>query len=404
MTQLSPADALEVERDYVAYRKDVVELLRAAFGDLIDVDEIYNEAWTTLLERRARGERVRGTRGFLRTVAWRRARDRVKRQRPTAMDPTSFAFTTQVDAAPTPDEQAEVHLEAETLRQIIEDLEPRHALVLKLRFDLHLTPAEIQQHLGLSAKRLEKIVTAAYKEVHAHLAQENGETRWHRRQRSLLLACEAGLASPRQLRRAQRMVAADPACRAMLQEMRRALDQLAGLLSYPVIVGAEHERLARVPGALSERLGVMRDWFADIAARTGGHAPSIEQVGAGAASTASAGLAAKLAVVCFVTAGGALTCVETGLFQRHERDRPHKERAAQDSSPPRREPRPVRTTPPPPPTPAKRPKATTASTDNGGSKSANAKPSPLPAPEGSQEFGVGAIGSDAENHTPASAP
>jgi hypothetical protein len=62
-----------------------------------------------------------------------------------------------------------------------------------MRFDRGLSAREIRGELGIGEKRLEAIVTEAYKKIAAQLAVgEDGETRWARRQRSLVLACELG--------------------------------------------------------------------------------------------------------------------------------------------------------------------------------------------------------------------
>src|SRR3954447_25066171 len=223
---LTAAESRALENEYVAHRPAVLGMLRAEFGGVPDHEELYQEAWTEALEQRARGTVIQNLPGLLRTIAWRRARDRLRNRRADAVDPSSTVLSGLADPAADLDDQAVSRLDSALLRQIIDDLEPDQAAVLKLRFDWHLEAREIQQRLGITKKRLDKIVAQAYRRVEAHLeSTADGTTRWSRRQRSLLVACELGLASEKQRARAQRMLERDPVCRAMLREMRSTLEQ-----------------------------------------------------------------------------------------------------------------------------------------------------------------------------------
>jgi RNA polymerase sigma factor (sigma-70 family) len=213
-SQSSVRDA-GIERDYAEHRAAVLGMLGADFPRLRDPEEIYQEAWAELLAVERRGEVVQHRRGLLKKIAWRRAADATKRRGPDAIDPSNPALIAATDDQPLPDEQAQLRLDGDALRLVVESLDERQAAALKLRFDQHLTAREVQDQLGISEKRLEAIITAAYKKIAAQLAvDDSGESRWIRRQRRLLLACELGIASSRQRRRAQAMVDRDPACRA----------------------------------------------------------------------------------------------------------------------------------------------------------------------------------------------
>lgn len=383
-------------------------MLRADFGGVPDLEELYQEAWTELLELRARGERLTSVRGLLRTIAWRRARDRLRKMKPETLDPTSAALTLEPDSAPPPDEQAQVRLDAVVLRQIVDQLEPRQAAALKLRFDWHLDAREIQERLGVSPKRLEKIVTEAYKSVASQLGVDGeGESAWSRKQRSLLLACEMGLASAAQRERAQRMVDEDATSRAMLREIRSTLRGVAVALPVPVLF----EKRVPDPVPLLER--VVDAWTSIKNAALGlfgrgpGSSIAIEQAGAGGAALGGGAAAAKVLTACLVAGGGAAICVETGMLGgRAEQPAP---RAAQPqpravTAPQPSRPRLIQTGGGEEPVARPRERATRRPAARPPASSPAARPDPSPAPPASTEFGVGAIGSSAPASTPAAAP
>lgn len=333
---LSTTESREVEREYLDHRNAVLAMLRSDYRSLPDHEELYQEAWTAILELRARGVEIDNVRALLKKIAWRRARDRVRKHTPEALDPDSYLFAIQADDGPSADEQAVIQMDAAIARQIVDSLEPRHAAVLKLRFEEHLDSAEIRKRLDVSPKRLEKIVTEAYKCVHAQLEKAStGETVWTRRQRSLLLACELGLATAEQRLRAQQMVADDPRCAAMLREMRSTLDRVAALLPVPVVV----EQKERLPIGLLDRFSELAAWSRDQVAsalsRFGGQASQVEQVGVGGAAGLSGATAAKFAIACIAAAGGATVCVESGLLGG-QADKPPSAQASEPPTPPAR--------------------------------------------------------------------
>src|SRR3954468_22574914 len=170
MQPLTAAESRELESEYLAHRREVLAMLRAEFGGVPDHEELYQEAWTEALEQRARGMVIQNLPGLLRTIAWRRARDRLRNRSADAVDPSSAVFSGLADPAADLDHQAVSRLDSATLRQIIDDLEPDQAAVLKLRFDWHLEAREIQQQLGITKKRLDKLVAQACRRVEAHLA------------------------------------------------------------------------------------------------------------------------------------------------------------------------------------------------------------------------------------------
>ena len=199
-----------VEQDYVAHRRSVLAMLRADFGGVPDHEELYQEAWTEALELMARGETIGNLGGLLRTIAWRRARDRLRKHKPETLDPSSPTMLRQESADAAPDETVATRLDAALIRQVVDSLDERQAAVIKLRFERQLGSSEIERELGVTRKRLDKIVTEAYARVEEALHERDGDVSpWRRRQRSLLMACEAGVASMRQREQAQAMLRED---------------------------------------------------------------------------------------------------------------------------------------------------------------------------------------------------
>jgi len=401
-------------------------MLRAEFGGLHEQhDELYQEAWTELLELRAKGQRVEKLRGLLKTIAWRRARDTLRKMRPDAIDPASVTLRLEPDTDPLPDEQTQVRIDAAVLRQIIDRLEPRQAAALKLRFDWHLNRTEIQERLGVSEKRLEKIVTEAYKAVAEEAGLDaNGERRWTRKQRSLLLACEMGLATSAQRERAQRMIDEDPGCRAMLREMRSTLNDVAAALPVPVIVT---ERKAPDVLPIVDRLGDVwanvKHAVSNLLGRGPGSSTALEQT-AGAGGVALGGGVATKAVMACLAVGGAAVCVQSGVLPGLSGEAPapapapqqrpeaggatvvsQRERAAAKVIVRAATPTPQREKPEPKPKRKAKPQTREPQpTSAAPTSSPQATPEPSPVPEGTTEFGPGAVGSSPAPKMPAAAP
>jgi RNA polymerase sigma factor (sigma-70 family) len=400
----------DIERDYSEHRGAVLAMLRAEFPRLRDPEELYQEAWAELLAKEAAGETVHHRRGLLRTIAWRRAADTVKRKRPDAIDPTSPAFEAATDDQPLPDEQAQVRLDADALRMVVDSLDEQQAAVLKMRFDLNLTASEVQEQLGISEKRLEAVVTAAYKKIAAQFeVDEHGDTRWTRRQRSLLLACELGIASTRQRRRAQAMVDNDPHCRAMLRAMRSGLGDVAAVLPMPVIV-QEHERLERIgrmPQRLDEILATGRHLAEKLSGRGLPESGALEPATVGGAGAGAGVVAVKVAALCLAVGGSAAVCVSVGGLLDEPpatANPPVTHHAQRVVEPPRDHVQVVRlprtTTTPKSISPAK----TTSDRHETPVSSPKSHPAISPAPQHSTEFGPGALGSTGAPKQPAAAP
>jgi RNA polymerase sigma factor (sigma-70 family) len=288
---MRPARQPAVEADgrhYEQHRAAVVGLLRARFGSAfsdVDREDLYHEAWTGVLEHQRRGQPTPDLLGLLKTIAWRRGRDRLRNISADPSDPIDGVLARAFDNRPPPDEQVLQRLDVELCHQLIESLGDRQRTILKLRCECGLSPAEIQDALGISRKAYEKQLTRAFKRLAAELGDvENGS--WRDRQRELLLACEAGTATPEERARAKRLVERDPACRAMLRRIRGA----ACLLPLPALL----RRVLRLHPAA----GVAGEGVAQIAASGGGGA-----IGGAALAKLAAVCTAGLTVAGGVVAG-----------------------------------------------------------------------------------------------------
>lgn len=404
--------AEELEREYEAHRGAVLAMMRSEFPRLEDHEEYYQQAWTELLERLATGEEVQHRRALLKKIAWRRAVDARRRGRWTDASDPAIVARAVIDETLTPEEQVQLRLDGEALRLIVESLDERQATVLKLRFDQHLTASEIQRRLGLSPKRLEKIVTAAYKQIAAQLETDGVEdSRWRRHQRSLLLACEVGIASPKQRRLAKDMLDRDAGCRAMLREMRAALNDVAAVLPMP-IVADQCERagvVGRAFGRLDETWLGLRQLAESITGRAASSGAA-EQATLGGA-TLGAGAATKAVLACLAVGGAATVCLTQGGTPA-PKQRPAAEARAPKAKATQRK-RIERVAPKATPVVArkrvvtKKP-ATRAVVPRPQPQVAVSSPASTapasPAPSGSTEFGPGDVGSSPPSQEPAAAP
>src|SRR4051794_10392929 len=282
------------ERDYQALRDPILAMLKARFPSVREREEIYQEAWAEALEREARGHDLTDPGGLLYTIAWRRARDRLRNHDAEYVDPACPILKSEVDPADPPDEETRIRLDADLIRQVVDVLDDQHAAVIKLRYDRHLSGKEIAHALGVKPKRLENIVTEAYKLVEEVLVPAAGETEseWRRRQRSLLHACEAGIATGRQRRAVQRMIAHDPVCRAMLRQLRASMERIAALLPMPIVEAADDRGpLSRLRLVFGDHLASARDRLADLTSRVPGHQATVEQAGSGGLAGLAGGAA-----------------------------------------------------------------------------------------------------------------
>lgn len=283
---------------YTEHRAEVVTLLRSRFGSALndsDREDLYHEAWAGAIEFERKGRDTPDLCGLLKTIAWRRGRDKLRNRSADPTDPLEGALALALDRGPTPDEHAEVQEDVELCRQIIDSLSERQRRLLKLRYEWQFSPSETQQALGLSRKAYEKQLTRALKRVTAAVAEvEDGS--WRAQQLELLLSCEAGTATGDERERARRLVNSDPACRAMLRRIR----SVAALTPLPVLFG---RGLQSAPFRLGCWLGRRGVRMAQVARAS--H-PVVLTRAVAAAPTATAIKVVIVSVTGIAAAGGAV--------------------------------------------------------------------------------------------------
>ena len=411
MTQGSVVDQQVWEREYREHRTMALAMLARDFPSLPDHDEIYHEALTQALELRAEGHDVENLGGLLRAIVWRHACDLTRVICPDAVDPGSGVFQYERDPELLPEEQAELRIESAVARQIVDSLDERQAAAIKLRFEQQLDRKTIGRTLGVTQKRLDKIFNTTFRHVEEVMSELDESSEWRRRQRSLLFACEAGIASARQRRIARRMVEEDPSCRATLSEIRRTLEGMAAIIPAPVLVSSSSAGDgARFRFAFAERMGAARDQLADWVGRALRHSSVAEQASAGGAATAASGLAIKTALVCVAVTGSAVVCVTSGVLDTTPKKPKHHRPAArhhrQNASRPPDRAAPIKVAQARAPvrrTPVHR-RVTKQSSPKTEVQHVSSPPAPSPAPQGSTEFGPGSIGSSSAPSQPAAAP
>jgi RNA polymerase sigma factor (sigma-70 family) len=259
------------EGEYERYRAAVLGMLAKRFPRL-DADErlsIYHDAWTRVLAKRARGERFESLRAYLLATTGAEALHMLSRARvPTPVGPDDPRITALADGAPPLDEQVVTRDQARIARNLLDTLDERQRDVLKLRWDLQLTGAEVRAALGLTERQYRRLAeegaTALAERVEEH---ESGQ--WSRRTRSLLVAClvevtrdgerRVGIASRRQREEAQRLLESDPHVAALYAEVRRSVRGVAALLPLPVFVAEPGgpSALARVGELASDALDLL---------------------------------------------------------------------------------------------------------------------------------------------------
>lgn len=399
-----PSQPVDVDAEFLRYRGEVLEFLRHDYPNAPDPEDLYQEAWFEVVKLRRSGAVVGNVAALLTDKAKQRAIDEIRRHRPTPVGVGEPMLIRQADPSPGPDQVVEAMVTANVVRQIVADIGHREAAIVKLRFDLDLTTAEIARRLGLKPKLVEKLTTKTYKAVLDQLAEDaTGETMLARRQRSLLLTCLNGTASPEQLARARQQVAEDPACRAMLARLRETIERVAAILPLPVLGETHHQHGVGVLEQLNQTSASLRDAITVATPRVSGSS-WLEPI-TGSATTLGAAGAAKVVVICLSFGGGAAVCINAGVFGRDDPAGSAVAREPTRSKPAKNErvatirPRPAAT-----PTPVRKAQTVARQASAPPPPKANGPAPASPAPPGSTEFGVGSVGSQPASREPAAAP
>jgi DNA-directed RNA polymerase specialized sigma24 family protein len=216
----------------------------------LDEDErlaIYHDAWARVLAKRARGEKFGSLRAYLLATTGAEALNVLSRGRvPMPVGPDDPRLAALSDDAPPLDEQVVTRDQARIARNLLDTLDERQRDVLKLRWDLQLSGAEVRAALGLTARQYRRLAEEGAVAL-AERVEERESGQWSRRTRSLLVAClvevtrdgerRVGIASSGQRAEAQRLLESDPHVAALYAEVRRTVRGATALLPLPVFTG-----------------------------------------------------------------------------------------------------------------------------------------------------------------------
>jgi DNA-directed RNA polymerase specialized sigma24 family protein len=291
--------------DYERQRAAVHAHLRASFGQLFDEserDDLLHDAWTAIVVKREAGESIDNETALLKTISFRRGRDRLRGRHSDPCDPLEGPLTLVADGRPSAEERVTVQLEADLCREVIAALNERQQKLLRLRLDWAIPAAEVQQIMGMSARTYERQMGRALKRV-AQIVGEIEDGTWSQKQLDLLIAVESGTATPEQRAAAQRLVERDPHCRALLGRLRGA----AAVMPLPFLPGSS-EAVQGITGFFAS----FKDQATGIVARVRGGADVVAPLasdgrakGAGGLGGIATAKAASLLAVSTIVAGTA---------------------------------------------------------------------------------------------------
>lgn len=262
------------EGEYERHRVVVLGMLGKRFARL-DPDErlaIYHDAWMRVLVKRERGEEIGSLRAYLLSTAAGEALHLLSRRRiPIPVGPDDPRLAALPDDAPAVDEQVVTRDQVRIARSLLDTLDERQRDVLKLRWDLQLSGAEVRAALGLTTRQYRRLAEEGAAALAARV-EERESGQWSRRTRSLLVAClievtgdgerRVGIASRRQRAEAQRLLESDPHVAALYAEVRRTARGSAALLPLPVLAFPDAGGLAGVAEPLAASVDRVRDTVA----------------------------------------------------------------------------------------------------------------------------------------------
>lgn len=393
----------DVDAEFLEHRAKVVAYLRRYFPS-VDPEDVYQEAWIEAVKLRRRGVPIANVEALLMDTARNRAIDLVRKRVAIPVPETGALMATTSDPSPPPDEVIATRLEAARIRRIVENIGPREALIIAMRFDLGMPTREITARLGITRNRLNKTVNRIYRVVLEEIDEdESGEAHVTKRQRSLLLTCLWGHASEAQLAKARAEIAKDPMCGALLAHLRETMERVAVALPAPVLLEGQREHGIGVVDQLNQSAATLRDLVTVAAPRVSGQS-WFEPLTGSLATLGTAG-AAKVIVICLSLGSGAAVCIHAGVFGRDDpagavaaTARPAK-KVAKEERPARVRPRQRIVRPAPAAKVVRTSKPAVVH-----KQTVNDPPAPSPAPPGSEEFGVGTVGSQPASNVPAAAP
>jgi RNA polymerase sigma factor (sigma-70 family) len=323
-------------------RREVVTHLRASFGEALDEHEredIAQEAIEALLRHERSGHELDQPTAYAKKAAWRDAQDLIRAKRSStgkAIDPQGYVLQGVADARPGPEARLMARAELSRAIEVAERLKPEQQLVYRARFVEELSPREACKRFGIGRPTYYWRLNAAVEKVERSLRPE----RFAQLERQLIGAYVAGTATPREVRRARRLIEADPHAAALARELLTLHRGAAAALPAPVLDQAADlslfERAGHSLASLRDRVFGSDHSPEQIAAQLGGSgAGRAAGVGLGgvAAHFGALGGAGKLALACLGAGAVTTACILGGVLPG---DPPERARAVEESPAPRR--------------------------------------------------------------------
>ena len=194
---------------------------------------------------------------LMKTACKRRLIDERRHQRVITQVDLAEVSSLSDDGTESPEEVAEVREEVAIGREVLLSLPERDRLVFRQRYQMGLSPREIQRNLpGLDPRRYRKIIERANACVLEALEQIDGGARCRQMERVLLHRYVAGLASAQESEVVQAHLEHCRACQQAHARMRGYLHDVASSLAVAAAASAgglslASETLARFTDALS---------------------------------------------------------------------------------------------------------------------------------------------------------
>jgi len=158
---------------YAEYGPGALALLNDTIRDRGAAEDVYQQV---LLEAWLRGRSYDPARASLRTwlatIARSRAIDHLRRHIPEPHDPTSPLAAYATDCLSTAEPVAQL-VDRVTLEQLLEQLAPEEAEVVRLRWKMGLSQSQIAAHLGVPLGTVKSRTASALRRLRAMLEEEH---------------------------------------------------------------------------------------------------------------------------------------------------------------------------------------------------------------------------------------
>lgn len=255
---------------YEEHRTYVLAVLRRRCGwlDRSEQEGLLHDAYVVLLEKQRDGVidldamRPPQVRAYLTQTALNKALDegkRAGRKRSVALDDNAMELP---DEQPEADELLARTFDEARMREIVAELPERQQLIVKLRFFLGHSPAEVQRYLGVTERAYRRDLERAMSLLAERYDLVRSGTFCQSR-RSLILGYVSGISGPTRASHARRHLATCPSCAHWAGELREAARAAGALVPLPLASVVADERWQRLR-SLGHGLGTLRDRFADL--------------------------------------------------------------------------------------------------------------------------------------------